>query len=140
MKFTSFMFLIGLSSCIVEDPVVNIDPVDTFDCNVFEIALTSEDAETLENILNPELARFTELDLDNDICPYTIRFDNFIEFIHSSCDQLDASLLCCVCLESFPTQSEMLISYESDGEIIERILNIVSPIEESDPLTFGGIY
>jgi len=129
-----------LSSCSEPEPITIVDPILNIDCNELQAALTDEDKDALSLILDPELANFTELDLDNDACPYTRRLDGFVDFLNSSCLQLNASIVCCVCIETFPTQSEIKIVYEENGVELERILDLRSPLEENDPLTIAGVH
>jgi len=140
IKFFFLIFLFFFSSCVDSEPIVIVDPSVTINCGELESALTDEDVDALASILDPELANFTELDLDNDACPYTRRLEGFVDLLNSSCSQLNVTILCCVCIETFPTLSEIKVLYAVDGVELERTIDLRSPLEEDEPLTVEGIH
>jgi len=135
----SILLLLSVFSCNKEEPDTKLDPSNSIDCDALFTALTDEDAQVLPNILNPILANYIDQDIDNDACPHTRKLDGFIEELNSSCS-LTASLFCCICIETFPEQSEVIVQYSFNGENLERILDLVSPLEIGQPLTFGGVH
>ncbi len=136
-----FLFVSTLFACNRnEDSVLLIEPEVSLNCADFMIALESLDDESLQSMLDPELENFTLLDLDNDACPYTRNLDGIAEFLNSLCEELVVSVFCCVCVQTFPSESEISVSFDFDGEEVVRIIDLASPLVEGGPLTFSGVH
>ena len=111
-----------------------------FDCDQLTTALLMQDSEVLQSLLDPELANFTLLDQDNDLCLHDNNLRAFVDLINDSCDNLTATKLCCGCIETLPLISEVAVDIDSAGVSLRRILDLLTPDEQGVPLTFAGIH
>ena len=57
-------------------------------------------------------------------------FNTLIERINSNCDNVSAELACYTCIETYPRQSELILSTDSSGVEISRILDVSTPEDD----------
>ena len=129
--------------CILASCGASVDPIgssNTLDCDALSIALIEQKTDALVSLLDPELKNFTLLDQDNNACPHDNKLETFIDLLNTTCTQLDASIICCGCVETFPTISEISVELDSVGQKVRRVLDLRSPQNEGEPLTFDGIH
>jgi len=112
----------------------------SINCDELVEAMLDKDAEALQVILDPELANFTLLDQDNDLCLFDNSLKAFRDFLNDSCDDLNASILCCSCIDTAILLSEVKVLIDSSGVEVTRVLDLYTPDEEGMPLSFAGIH
>ena len=122
------------------DPVVDLPTTNSFECDNFIPALLSEDEALLASILDPELQQFTLLDQDNNLCLHDNNLRAFSELLTDTCDEVTASVICCGCVETFPLISEVLVQVDSVGIQVRRVLDLSTPGQQGEPLSFAGIH
>jgi hypothetical protein len=54
------------------------------------------------------------------------------------CDAVSAELICYACIKTYPAQSEILVTSDSMGFFVQRIIDIRTP--EDGKLAFAGIH
>ena len=97
------------------------------ECSDFEDALLDLDKDVLEAMLNPELKKLKFLDSDNNSCLHDSNLDAFAELINETCSELEASVICCGCIETFPLTSEVRILIDSASMEVQRIIDVHAP-------------
>jgi hypothetical protein len=58
--------------------------------------------------------------------------------INSKCENISAELICYACIETYPPQSEILLTTDSVGASINRTIDILTP--SKDKLSFVRIH
>lgn len=135
-----FVSLLILMSCGVNDVIDPDNNVSTFDCDNLISALLDLDAVALQPLVDAELKNFTLLDQDNNTCPHDNNLQAYSDLLNDNCNTIEASIICCGCIETFPTISEIAIVLDSVGTEVQRVLDLKSPLEEGMPLTFDGVH
>ena len=49
----------------------------------------------------------------------------------NKCNLVSSELLCYACIETYPPQSELLVSIDSSGQTVKRIVDILTPDDSS---------
>lgn len=49
----------------------------------------------------------------------------------SDCELISAKLLCYACIETYPPQTEILITLDSSGQIVNRVIDVLTPSDSS---------
>ena len=110
----------------------------SLDCDTLKTSLVEKDEAAAKALLNPELENFTFLDQDNNFCLHDRNLNAFRDLINDNCNDTKANILCCSCIETFPTISEITIELDSLGTTVSRTLDISTPDE--GPLSIVGIH
>ncbi|MEJ2054330.1 MAG: hypothetical protein P8X42_10450 [Calditrichaceae bacterium] len=61
------------------------------------------------------------------------QFENIttlIKRINSNCDDITSELFCYACIETLPPQSEIILTADSSGTSINRIIDILTPADD----------
>lgn len=135
-----FSFVLFSISCSDKDADNLAQNLNMFECEQLIDALLQEDDAVLESILNTELKNFDFIDLNNDACIHDNNLKEFTQFLNESCSQIEASVICCGCIETLPTISEISIEIDSSTDIIKKIIDLKTPNETGIPLSFAGIH
>ena len=137
-----FLFLVGLFVACNNTDDDNVPPQNflDLDCSNFTTALLELNENSLATILNPELEQFDLLDQDNDTCLHDNNLQAFTDALNDTCEDLNASVICCGCIETLPTISKITIQIESAGIEVTRIIDLFTPDENGVPLSFAGVH
>ncbi len=118
-----FSFLFSVS-CEKEDKTVNSD------CANFTEALIYLKSDSVKKLidkftfdLNPDVK-------ENDNWGQRENINLLIERLNSQCDDISANLGCYACIYTMPPQSEIMISTDSSGMKIKRIIDILTPKDD----------
>lgn len=134
----AMLFIFG--ACSTQPSEDDLSNVDMVECPSLIQALSDENLEALKVIMDPLLLDTNLLDIDNDSCPYDRRLNGIVGILEDNCEVIKGSVLCCECIETFPTISEISIEYELDGVQESKILDLLSPDEQDQPLRLEGIH
>ena len=85
----------------------------------------------LSEDLNPEVT-------ENDQWGHKENIDLLIERLNMECENISVSLGCYACIETLPPQSELIISTDSAGVEIKRVIDILTP--KDDILQYLGVH
>lgn len=134
MKFTFYFFLlllvIGCEENITEPKVLN--------CNVITNALLNFDNELTKEELNKILSDLKPNKTSNNPLGHENNLNIFMNRLETQCSNIEAELLCYACIETLPPQSEIKITIDSSGTLVNRVLDILTP--EGDELSFRAIH
>ena len=90
-------------------------------------------------LLNSEITKTEINKMLSDLEPHSIdkdrgrQFENIttlIERINSNCDSVTAALICYGCIKTLPPQTEILLTADSSGTTIQRVIDIVTPDDD----------
>lgn len=133
--FLLFSLIVLLNACNKDE--TSNTPV-SLECDNIKTALIASDAESLKTIFDPQLANLTLIDQDNNFCLHDNNLRAFVDLIQADCPSMSATIICCGCIQTFPATSEVSINFDSDGTMIERVLDLRTPDE--GPLTISGVH
>lgn len=130
-KVFAFIILLGWLGC-------ESDKVGSLDCNNFKTGTTQQNNE----IIRAEIEKLTP-DLDpvstpEDAIGHLANLQTLTERINSNCEDINASVFCYACIETYPPLSMILVEFLFEGEKQSIIIEIVT--SENDILRFGGMY
>ena len=63
----------------------------------------------------------------NDEFGHRENLNILINLLNSNCDSINFELICYACIETLPLQSEILVSIDSVGTIVKRVVDILTP-------------
>jgi hypothetical protein len=129
--FTYLIFAIAVFSCSKEDAADNLD------CRILQAGIINYDLE----IVRVELAKLTG-DLYpspslNDEIGHENNFNILIDRLNN-CERITATSFCYACIKTLPAQSEILVTTDSSGQSISRIIDIITA--ENNTLKFSGVH
>jgi hypothetical protein len=130
----SIVIFITQTSCDSED---NNDLIQKVDCNELLSGLLAYDNEKIKKEFDKITSEFNPTpDTDDQIG----HKDNFQELNTqlSKCDLISSELLCYACIETYPAQTEILISIDSSGRTVKRIVDVLTPDDNS--LSFHRVH
>ena len=82
------------------------------------------------SIVVPEINKLvTDLEpvpTDNDPYGHEENIDTLVERLNAQCDSLSAELSCYACIETNPPQTEILLTTDSSGTMITRVIDILT--------------
>ena len=114
----SFLFLF---SCEKEDKIMNPD------CANFIEALIYLKSNSVKKVID-ELTLDLNPDVkEDDNWGQRENIDLLIDRLNSQCENISASLVCYACIYTLPPQSEIIISTDSSGVEIKRVIDILTP-------------
>lgn len=121
-----FFLLLSLVNC--KDSNVNL-------CDDIREGLLELDLQLVKPNLESLLIDYSAEPTSEDPIGHEQNLNDFIAELNDECD-LDATLVCYACIETFPLQSEIRIQLDSTGTTVSRIVDIVT----SDKLTVREIH
>jgi len=116
-----------------------VDPVDyKLDCDKLKTGIIN---------INSEIVKLEVNKLVTDLEPNKTSSDNIgqkeninilINRLNSQCNDINAELKCYACIETNPPQSEILVTIDSVGTQIKRVIDIFTPSDSN--LSCSGIH
>ncbi len=142
IKICLYLLLLCISfSCASKVGITNPnEDTDSIDCDKLVTALLELDENSLASLLNQELENFTLLDQDNNTCLHDNNLKGFRDLLNNNCSKLSASVICCGCIETFPTISEISVEVDSFNIKVIRVLDLRTPDEQGMPMRFDGVH
>ncbi len=77
----------------------------------------------LVNDLEPEKT-------DSDHIGHKQNLDLLIKRLNTQCDNMTAEFICYACIETNPPQSEILVTTDSVGTAVKRVVDILTPDDD----------
>ena len=111
-----FFLMISLSNC--KDSNVSL-------CDDIRQGLVDFNLELVKPNMESMLIDYTPDPTSEDPAGHEQNLNDFIEELNDECN-LEASLVCYACIETFPEQSELRIQVDSSGTLVSRIVDIVT--------------
>ena len=105
------------------------DQINVIPCGDFSEALLDFNDEFVADIFIDLLQNTSPEPTIDDSLGHEKNILWVIDEIDNSCETLEVSLVCYACIKTLPAQSEIKIAFESSGEQIIRIIDIITPAE-----------
>lgn len=137
MKTLTYILLFFVSSLLIFS-CENNDEKPNSECDNFLetiIYLKSDSGNNVVDILsddlNPEVT-------ENDQWGHKENIDLLIDRLNMECENISVGLGCYACIYTLPPQSELIISTDSAGVEIKRVIDILTP--KDDILQYLGVH
>jgi hypothetical protein len=108
------------------------------DCDKLKIGIMSTDSKIVKLEINKLVTDLKPIKTSNDNIGQKENVDIVINRLNTLCNELNAELMCYACIETLPVQSEILLSMDSIGTTISRVIDIWTP--ENSILNFIRIH
>jgi hypothetical protein len=131
--YTIFLFILTFACNKIVEPTNN-----NLNCNNLKNGIIN---------MNSETVRFEVDKLLNDLKPNITETDKIgqneninilINRLNNNCKNITSELICYACIKTYPPQSEILVTTDSSGIKIKRIIDISTPSDSN--LYLQGIH
>ena len=117
------IFLITTISCDSED---DNELIQKIDCDTLVSGLLNYNNDKLAPEFNKITGNLEPNPNNIDQIGHQQNLQKVVDELNK-CDLISSELLCYACIETYPPQSELLVSIDSSGQIVERIVDIRTP-------------
>lgn len=119
-----------------------VDSVDNnwiaIDCNNLKTGIIEQDSEIVKSEINKLVSDLVPVITENDKIGHKKNINLLIERLNTQCNNISAELICYACIKTNPPQSEILVTTDSTGIEIKRVIDIMTP--ENAKLNCRGIH
>lgn len=124
------LFVACISSC--DKPVEDTDnDWENLDCGNLKTGIIDMDSEIVKSEVNKLVTDLEPVRTDSDPIGHKENLDLLIERLNTQCDNITAELICYACIETNPPQSEILVTTDSLGTGIDRVVDILTPDDDT---------
>ncbi len=130
-------FVASISSC---DKAVDDTENDweNIDCDNLKSGIINIDSDSVRSEINKLVTDLEPVRTDSDPIGHKENLDLLIEQLNTQCDNITVKLICYACIKTWPPQSEILVTTDSLGTDINRVVDILTP--DDDTLYCLGIH
>ena len=123
-------FVASISSCdkAVEDTGIEWENID---CDNLKTGIINTDSDIVKAEINKLVTDLEPVKTDSDPIGHKDNLALLIEQLNIQCDNITAELICYACIETNPPQSEILVTTDSLGTDINRIIDIFTPDDDA---------
>lgn len=129
-SFIILFFAASILSCdkAVEDTGIEWENID---CDNLKTGIVNTDSDIVKAEINKLVTDLEPVRTDSDPLGHKDNLALLIEQLNIQCDDITAELICYACIETFPLQSEILVTTDSLGTDINRIIDIFTPDDDA---------
>ncbi len=141
MKIKNYAFILFFIVCISScDKAVDDSDNDweNLDCDNLKTGIINMDSDIVKFEINKLVTDLKPVKTDSDHIGQKQNLDLLIERLNTQCDNVSTELICYACIETNPEQSEILVTTDSVGTTIDRVVDISTP--DDDILYCVGIH
>lgn len=133
----SIKYLSSITICIVLFAACKKDTDRRDSCAEWEKALVELNKVEIERQVQPMLAQVGLIPVAAGNAGVTAKLQRLVELLNANCDT-NAELLCAMCIDTNPQQSEMIFVFTSDRKQIQRIMDVFT--EEGKLIQFITVH
>lgn len=124
--FMIFLFFSSLFwiSCDKEDKIANPD------CQTFAEALVFLKSDSIKEVIDILTVDLNPVIKEDDTWGQKENINLLIERLNAQCENISVSLGCYACILTLPPQSEIIITADSAGVEIKRVIDILTPKDD----------
>jgi hypothetical protein len=108
------------------------------DCVSFTEALVYFRTDSIKNVIDELTMDLHPEKKENDQWGHRDNVDLLIERLNAKCTNVTAVLWCYACIMTYPPQSEIVLSTDSSGFEIKRVIDILTP--DDDVLKYVNVH
>lgn len=135
MKITKYLILVVLVLLVSCD---NSSKPDSLNCQSLAQGIAIQDSELVKSEINKLTTDLEPKITNNDKFEHEENLSTLVNRINSQCQIISAELGCYACIFTNPPQSEILVTTDSAGISVTRIIDILTPADQN--LSFIGIH
>lgn len=124
------IFILCISSCrkILDNPV---EVLATINCENLQVGIINMDSRIVKSEINKIATHLEPLKTESDGIGHRENIKALVDHLNSQCSNIKAELLCYACIKTLPPQSEILLTTDSAGVAIKRVIDILTPADSS---------
>jgi hypothetical protein len=116
----------------------HLDNLVAIDCNNLKTGIINMDKELVKPEINKLLRGSVPIRINGDEIGHKKNLSLLINGLNSQCIEIHTELHCYACIDVLPALSELLVTTDSSGVIIRRIIDISTPSD--DTLSYRWIH
>lgn len=110
--------------------VETLDRWDPADCAVLKSAIFDLNSDLVQSEINKMLTDLEPNPTKDDAWGHEKNISVLIDRLNSHCDSITANLICYGCIKTLPPQTEILLTADSSGTMIHRVIDILTPDDD----------
>ncbi len=130
----NILILIGLS-CENDNEDNTVSP--SIDCQNLKAGLLEKNKDNVKNKINTITTNLTPNASEKDPIGHRENFSILINKLNE-CSGINAEMLCYACIETYPAQTELLMTIDYADRKVYRVIDILTP--EDDVLSFVNVH
>ena len=100
------------------------------DCDNLRMGIINTDNDIVKFEINKLTIDLNPKVTDNDRFGHAENLDLLINRLNIHCDNISSELICYACIETNPPQSEILVTTDSAGTMVYRVIDISTPDDD----------
>jgi hypothetical protein len=129
-KYALILFLVVcVGSCDKAADDSNND-WENVDCDNLKIGIINMDSDIVKSEINKFVTDLKPVVTNNDPIGHKQNLDLLIERLNAQCDNLTAEIICYACIYTNLPQSEILVTTDSVGTAVDRVIDISTPYDD----------
>ncbi|NQV50591.1 MAG: hypothetical protein HQ507_08840 [Candidatus Marinimicrobia bacterium] len=108
------------------------------DCASLKTGIIEKDTVILETEINNLTSDLEPKPTNSDPLGHEQNLETLVASLNNQCERLSVEIKCYVCIKTLPAQSEILLQTDSSGILVTRVIDILTPYNES--MTFFGVH
>jgi len=133
MNLRNYFFILFFTACISSCDKT-VDGSDNnwknLDCDNLKIGIINIDSDIVRSEINKLVTDLEPVKTDSDYIGHKQNLDLLIERLNTQCDNMTAELICYACIYTNPAQSEISVTTDSVGTVIDRVVDISTPDDD----------
>jgi len=130
IKFIGYLLLTNLMLFQCQKSVDALNGWNQPDCDNLKKGIIEVNSDIVTTEVNKLLSDMKPDPSDKDRRGHFKNITTLIERINSNCDEITSELFCYACIETLPPQSEIILTVDSSGNSIMRIIDILTPADD----------
>jgi hypothetical protein len=107
------------------------------DCQSLETGLLTNDESLVKSQINLAAQDLMPSPTTDDPIGHEENLQTLVDIINNECN-IEASIICYACIETYPLLSEILLKVNVNGQVTEMVIDILT--HEIQPMTFRSMH
>ena len=133
IRIINFIFILIFVFCIssCDKAVNNPDDLENIDCDNLKVGIINIDSRIVKSEINKLVTDLKPIKTTSDNIGHKENIKLLINRLNTQCNNINAELICYACIETNPPQSEILVTTDSVGIPINRVIDILTPADSN---------
>ena len=132
LKYVFILFIVlcfFILSCQKDTDMLSVTWYN-MDCDNLRMGIINRDNDIVKFEINKLTIDLHPKVTDNDRFGHAENLDLLINRLNIHCDNISSELICYACIETNPPQSEILVTTDSAGTMVNRVIDISTPDDD----------
>jgi len=133
MRIANFIVILFFITCVSSCDIA-VDPdgdLKKINCDSLKTGIVNMDSRIVKYEVNKLVADLKTKRTSDDFIGQKENLAQLINRLVASCDDMNVGLICYACIETNPSQSEILIKTDSVGTPIKSVMDISTPTDSN---------